>query len=108
MSHLPGPSGPPPYPLPNGAPPTSSLGSFGGGGIVLLVMALTCFLGSAIPDAITHSTFSDGEGEGDLGALRFYVSEQVASAFITLGFVLFMGALACFGVALARRWRARA
>lgn len=108
MSHLPGPPGPPPFPSSTRAPQASSGGGFGAGGVVLLVMALTCFLGSALPDAITHSTFGDGEGEGDLGVMKLYVSEQIASAFITLGLVLFVGALACFGVALARRLRARA
>lgn len=104
MSHLPGPSGPPVVP-PHHAPRASTPGSFGPAGVVLLVMALTCFFGSALPDALTHATFSDGEGQGDLGAMRFYVSEQVASAFVTLGVVLVMGAATCFAIAVVRRLR---
>ncbi|MFW6775564.1 hypothetical protein ACOACO_14870 [Nocardioides sp. CPCC 205120] len=74
-------------------------------GIVLLVMGLTSMLVSAVPDALTHSTFGDGEGEGDVGVLKLYVSAQVGNALVALGLVLLAGALTCFALTLVRRAR---
>ncbi|WP_122818175.1 hypothetical protein [Nocardioides pantholopis] len=76
-------------------------------GVVLSAAGLAALLLSALPGALTHAQgFGDGEGEGDLGALKSYVRNLVEGAFVTVGLVLAVAALACFAVALVRR-RAR-
>ncbi|MDF9715484.1 hypothetical protein INN71_04495 [Nocardioides sp. ChNu-153] len=99
------PAYPPPSPRPTSpARPAGGPGTTGAG-VVLLVMALTSMLVSGVPDALTHSVFGDGEGEGDVGVLKLYVSAQVANALVALGLVLLAGALTCFALTLVRRAR---
>ncbi|WP_244929332.1 hypothetical protein [Nocardioides sp. W7] len=76
-------------------------------GIILSVMGVVAVVLSDLPSIYTHgSGFGDGEGQGDLGAMKLYLSSIVQGTFLTLGLVLLAGAATCFLLALVRRRRA--
>lgn len=72
-------------------------------GAVLLVMALTSFLGSDLAGSFARSTGGDGAGGGDVGQVKLYLQSIAQGLMLALGLVLAAGGVSSLVAAAVLR-----
>lgn len=72
---------------------------------MLLAMAVASFVAALFVTWLADDVGGNGEGEGDVGAVKLYVGDLVEGAFLSLTFVFLVGALAALVVAAFLRRR---